>query len=201
MVLMRKNSEPTMSRNHQALGRASRIASLLGGILLLALLQHPAPSVSATLPGGYSVTLAWDRSPDSSVTGYRIYYGTASGSYSNNLAVGNVTKCTVPGLGNGVRYFFAATAYDANGVESRFSNEATVVPGLPRVAVRVAANRQAVLTVSGLIGQKYDILATQTFSVWTVIGSVTLGASGTTNFTDTNAVKFPRRFYRTQQKP
>jgi hypothetical protein len=241
-VLMRNITEPTLSRKSQALGRASRSASILGrfqnarrlgaagqpiedwhaipagrvpscgvfsrvlkaplgGILFLALLLHPSPPASAALPGAYSVTLAWDRSPDSSVTGYRIYYGTASGSYSNNLAVGNVATYTVPGLASGVTYFFAATAYDANGVESPFSNETSYLPGVPRVAIRVATNRQAVLTVKGLIGQKYDILATQTFTNWTLLGSVTLGASGVTNFTDTNAANFTRRFYRTQQKP
>jgi hypothetical protein len=52
--------------------------------------------------------------------------------------------------------------------------------------------------VTGTVGHTYDILATQDFKAWTVIGTVTVGASGTINFTDTNAPSFSRRFYRTQ---
>jgi hypothetical protein len=198
---MRKTSEPTLSRRHQPLGRAARIAGVLGGILFLALLHHPVPAPSATLPAGYSIALAWDRSPDTSVTGYRVHYGPASGNYTNSVAVGNVATKTVIGLTSGATYFFAVTAYDAKGVESPFSNEISFAPGVAQVGIRVATNRQAVLTVKGLIGQKYDILATQNLTNWVVLGTVTLGATGATNFTDTNAANFPRRFYRTQQKP
>jgi hypothetical protein len=34
---------------------------------------------------------------------------------------------------------------------------------------------------------------------WTVIGTATMGASGSLDFTDTNAASFSTRFYRTQQ--
>lgn len=70
-----------------------------------------------------NVSLAWDASPDASVTGYRIYYGVASASYTNSATVGNVTNATVTGLVEGATYFFAATAFDGAGLESDFSNE------------------------------------------------------------------------------
>ena len=72
-----------------------------------------------------SVTLAWDASPDASVTGYRIYYGAASLSYTNSTTVGNVTNATLTGLVAGTTYFFAATALNSTNVESDFSNETT----------------------------------------------------------------------------
>lgn len=72
-----------------------------------------------------SVTLAWDASPDASVTGYRVYYGDASGNYTNSAAVGNVTTATFANLVDGATYYFAAVAFDAAGTESPFSNEAT----------------------------------------------------------------------------
>lgn len=75
-----------------------------------------------------SVTLAWDASPDASVTGYRIYYGVASGSYTNSATVGNVTNATLTNLSSGVHYYFAATAYDGVGNESVFSNETSYTP-------------------------------------------------------------------------
>ena len=63
--------------------------------------------------------------------------------------------------------------------------------------IRVTPTRQVVLTVTGQIGHTYDIQATQDFTTWTVIGTVTVGAGGSLDFTDTNAASFPKRFYRT----
>ena len=57
---------------------------------------------------------------------------------------------------------------------------------------------QFALTLTGTVGHTYNIQATQDFQTWTIIGTVTVGASGTLNFTDTNAASFSRRFYRTQ---
>ena len=70
-----------------------------------------------------SVTLAWDASPDATVTGYRIYLGPSTGNYTNSIAVGNTLTATLTNLLQGTRYYFAATAYDNSGVESVFSNE------------------------------------------------------------------------------
>lgn len=72
-----------------------------------------------------SVTLTWDASPDGSVTGYRVYYGAASGNYTNSAAVGAVTTATFANLTDGVTYYFAAAAFDENGIESELSNEAS----------------------------------------------------------------------------
>jgi len=57
------------------------------------------------------------------VAGYKLYYGTSSRNYSNNINVGMVTSYTVSGLAPGT-YYFTVTAYDASGNESGFSNEA-----------------------------------------------------------------------------
>jgi hypothetical protein len=73
-----------------------------------------------------------------------------------------------------------------------------LAPPLSRMQVSVTQGRQFILTVTGQVGHKYDIQATQDFKTWTVIGTVTVGATGFLNFTDTNAPSFSRRFYRTQ---
>lgn len=76
------------------------------------------------------VTLAWDPSDDA--TGYRLYWGTASRNYTQNVDVGNVTSYTVPLLVNTITYYFAVTAYDADGLESNYSDEvSTTIPPLP----------------------------------------------------------------------
>src|SRR6478609_839317 len=78
-----------------------------------------------------NVTLAWDASLDANVTGYRIYYGVGTGNYTNSAAVGNVTTAQLANLRAGVTYYFAATAFDASGLESPFSNETSYsVPGV-----------------------------------------------------------------------
>jgi len=69
------------------------------------------------------VTLAWDPNTDSETPGYKLYYGEASGSYSQVIDVGDTTSYTVTNLTNGNTYYFTTTAYDAAGNESEHSNE------------------------------------------------------------------------------
>jgi Fibronectin type III domain len=160
---------------------------------MLFLLLLPRPVLA--LPGAYTVTLTWDASPSPGVTGYRVYYGVGSGNYTNSVVAGNVTTNTVSGLSSGVAYFFAVTAFNTIGLESPFSNEISFIPG-PRVQVRVTPSGQAVLTVKGLNGHNYDIQVTPDLKTWTVIGTVTVGAGGSANFTNSNAGSFSRRYYR-----
>jgi len=76
-------------------------------------------------------TLAWDPNTESDLAGYRIHYGTASGSYTVHTDVHNVTTYTVDGLTAGQTYYFAVTAYDASGNESGYSNPVSyAVPGV-----------------------------------------------------------------------
>lgn len=71
------------------------------------------------------VTLAWDAG-EQGVEGYRVYYGTSSGNYRYVKDAGNATGYTVSGLAEGVRYYFAVTAY-AGAEESDFSNEVSFI--------------------------------------------------------------------------
>lgn len=72
------------------------------------------------------VSLAWDPSVSSNITGYKIYIGSSSGNYSTTVTIGNQTTYTLTGLSAGT-YYFAVTAYDANGNESGYSNEVSKV--------------------------------------------------------------------------
>ena len=66
--------------------------------------------------------------PTGAVSGYRIYYGTASRSYSQALGSGTYsasTAYTLTGLPTGFTYYFAVTAVDSAGRESAYSGEAT----------------------------------------------------------------------------
>ncbi len=84
---------------------------------------------AATVYAG-EATLTWDPpttnadgTPLTDLAGYKVYYGTESGNYSQSIDVGNVTTYTVSGLTNGQTYYFAVTAYDTSGNESDYSNE------------------------------------------------------------------------------
>jgi hypothetical protein len=77
-------------------------------------------------PNGTAV-LTWDAVVNSNLSGYRVYYGTAPGTYIQALGagitVGNVTTYTLTGLSSGTRYYFTVTAFDTSNNESGFSNE------------------------------------------------------------------------------
>lgn len=71
----------------------------------------------------YAVTLAWDHSPDTNVSGYAIHRGLQSSNHSIRVEVGYVTTATITNLTQGSTYYFVATAYTTNGLESLPSNE------------------------------------------------------------------------------
>ena len=164
----------------------------LGGFLFLAAL--------GTTVQAADVNLAWNQSTDPMVAGYNLYYGRVSGIYTNKASTGLATGAVTSGLLVGVTYYFAATTQNAVGVESAYSSEVVYTVPTQSQNVRVLAMPagQFALTLTGTVGHTYNIQATQDFQTWTIIGTVTVGASGTLNFTDTNAASFSRRFYRTQ---
>jgi len=84
-------------------------------------------------PGGNAqATLYWDqpkKGPNiakSPVAGYRVYFGTNSGTYfqpfGQGVDAGKVTSYTVQGLTSGTTYYFAVTTY-VGGHESPYSNQ------------------------------------------------------------------------------
>jgi hypothetical protein len=71
--------------------------------------------------------LAWDpNSPSENISGYRLYYGTESRSYTGVIDITNGTLKKVSKLAKGYHYYFAVTAYNDAGEESDFSEELTV---------------------------------------------------------------------------
>jgi Fibronectin type III domain len=116
------------------------VGSLIGLVLLSALVAcgggassgtaQPAPDSPPPAPtGAATATLAWSDSSGASIAGYRVYYGVASGTYlqpkGSGIDVGRVATHVISGLGAGQQYFFAVTAFDAQGNESDYSAEAS----------------------------------------------------------------------------
>jgi hypothetical protein len=108
------------------------------------------------------VTLAWDPNLEPAVEGYRVYYGKASGFYTNVVDVGNRTDCVIPGLDAGTTYFFACTAYSATGDESNFSGEIVYSTG------------GASSSSSGSGGSANCFIATAAYGSWLAPEVVTL---------------------------
>ncbi|MGA2280609.1 MAG: fibronectin type III domain-containing protein [Verrucomicrobiota bacterium] len=95
-----------------------------------------------------SVTLAWNASTDPSVVGYNVYYGGASGAYTNEICAGNATNATISGLVEGTTYYFAATTYAASGRESPFSSEVSYLVPLNVPIVNCSNTYTAVVTTN-----------------------------------------------------
>jgi len=69
------------------------------------------------------VTLAWDANTEADLAGYKVHYGTASGSYTTSVDAHKVTTAVVTGLAAGQTYYFVVTAYNAANNESGYSNQ------------------------------------------------------------------------------
>lgn len=72
------------------------------------------------------MTLTWTANREPDLTGYKVYVGTASGTYSfpgSAFVIGKVSSYTVSNLPMGQTYFFAISAYDSAGNESALSAE------------------------------------------------------------------------------
>ena len=101
-------------------GRQFRSLSLTQSLFLLFIMSLVFTQASFAA----QLTLTWDANPDASaVVGYKVHYGYASGDYTFVADAGNATTITLSGLDANRIYFFAATAYDSNGLESDYSEE------------------------------------------------------------------------------
>ncbi len=86
--------------------------------------------------GTTNVTLAWNANTETNLAGYRVYYGTAAGTYSASKLVGaEITSTSISNLTSGQTYYFAAKATNTAGLESVFSTEiSTLAPSAPNTA-------------------------------------------------------------------
>lgn len=85
--------------------------------LAIAILAGIVPAHAGT------VSVAWDPVADADLAGYRVYYGAASGSYTQSVDVGNVTSTTL-NLADCQVWYVATKAYDTAGnMSASYSNE------------------------------------------------------------------------------
>lgn len=129
---------------------------------------------SGTAKAISSVNLQWDGNPDPTVTGYNVYYGSATRSYTNQLSVGDTTNATVSGLVEGNTYYFAVTAYDAFGDESDFSGETVyVVPGYITLTPGMNPGDPLRVQFPVATGHWYELQMSSDLQNWSTIWEVT----------------------------
>jgi hypothetical protein len=124
-------SAPSFSGSRSALNllQNSAIASLLQPstpVVTTPPSLPPPPTPPPPSPSPRSVTLTWTANREPDIAGYKVYVGTASGTYSfpgSAFVIGKVTSYTVSNLPMGQTYFFAISAYDSAGNESLLSAE------------------------------------------------------------------------------
>ena len=125
-----------------------------------------------------NVNLAWNQSTDPSIVGYNIYYGPGSGNYTNSVTVGNINTASVPGLIAGATYYFAATCYDTNGVESLYSHEISytvpnAVTGPAVLSIQIVSSNGvpslASITATGTVPNTWALQSSPDLTTWTTI--------------------------------
>lgn len=187
---------PVVVSESMAAGRVVTVNALVATALTLTVSTSGPVRVAAAAPytGRAQLSLAWSPSPDPTVFGYRIYYGTVSSTYNNSATVGNATNATIINLEEGTTYYFAATSYNAVGDESGFSNEAV---GTTPFYVSIRAANWSVETY-GRAGVTNQILRSTNLTSWTVIKEFIGAAGSLTNVIEPNNVS---AWYRVRVKP
>jgi hypothetical protein len=170
------------------------------GILILLAMAGVLLLGAETKAATYStVTLGWNPSTSSGVTGYYIYYSTNSDlSNATCVPVGNVTNVSLS-LPNGQTFYFAASSHDGSYNESSLSSEISAAigtvaqaAGLLNAAVGLPAG-QFGFALTGAANTQYIVQASTDLVHWVALQTNT----GSFQFVDSNASQYSHRFYRT----
>jgi hypothetical protein len=144
-----------------------------------------------------SVSLDWNASTDTNVVGYNVYYGPASGVYTNETDVGTNTVTTISGLEEGQTYYFSVTAYNSAGMESPYSSPISfIVPGI--LLLTQGTNSGSFnITFPVAPGHWYEVQASSDLITWTTIDlTATMTSNLWVQFSDPLASLYSNRFYR-----
>jgi hypothetical protein len=86
-------------------------------------------AIAATaVSAAQNVTVVWDANSEPDVVGYRLFYGTESRVYTNQVDVPGPMG-VASDLSEGETYYFAAVAYNIYGFQSQLSAEISYTPG------------------------------------------------------------------------
>ena len=147
-----------------------------------------------------SVTLGWEPSPDSGVTGYYVYTLEENAASPSRIDAGANSSAVVNGLKEGLRYTFAVTAYDAYRAESLPSAEVTFVVPVPMTMSQPTSSsdpRRIQFPVAP--GRWYEVQASTDLQNWTTVWQTGVANSySTIEYQDPQSRNHNSRFYRLQ---
>ncbi len=176
-------------------GAPPRLGLWIGLALLCTLAVFPRPALGQAAPRGRAV-VNWTLSTDPTVVGYNVYYGSASGVYTNVVPAGNTNQVTISNLVPGLTYYAAVTSLNVAGLESDYSPEVSyAVPA--SLAISGLGNGSIIISGLGTSNQTYVIQYTTNWGSaanWLRLVVATASASGSFVLSDT-AGPSPR-FYR-----
>jgi len=150
----------------------------------------------------YAAILEWDSTGEPQVAGYKAYIGTESRNYVRVLDAQLQTGVTLTGLDAGTTYYLAATAYDADGLESDFSEEINYTPrvdGNTSMLMPFSFENTAngmVLRMTGSPGQRCWIVASSDLRIWQQIRAFTFSDGSLVEINDPSSTSVSMRFYR-----
>ncbi|MGA2244412.1 MAG: fibronectin type III domain-containing protein [Verrucomicrobiota bacterium] len=107
-----------------------------------------------------SVELTWTPSASPTIVAYQVFYGTESGVYPNSITFGDVSDVIVPGLADGVTYYIAVSAIDADNFESTYSPEVvytTPAPASIEVEAQGSTNALGAVALSWTASSDSDV--------------------------------------------
>jgi hypothetical protein len=137
---------------------------------------------ASTASAQTTVTATWDRNSDAYTAGYRLYYGTTSGSYQWSVDAGNQVSAPIS-LSPGSIYYFVVRGYNAEYQHGPASSEATIDLRGSAPTAQITATMQGASTA--LVSWQTTNAASASINGTTVAasGSTTVPVTSPTTFT------------------
>ena len=145
-------------------------------LLRFALAVLPFSSLASASSTSGSITVGWNRNPETNISGYKVYWGETTRNYTKVVDAGNGVEATLSNLTPGLTYYCAVTAYNIDGQESPYSSEihltSVIEPGAGDPSARL-------VLVEAESGTETSPLAAATDAGVTYISCPSYPASGT----------------------
>ncbi len=144
-------------------------------------------------------TLAWDKSPDGSVIGYAVYWGTTNTGPINRLDAGPAQSVTFNQLYAGSNYLAFVVAYNGDGLESEPSNVIHFSPpALSKLQLTRAPNGSVLIKFRSAPGSlcRVEYSPTLPATQWQTLAVTNADAAGYVTVTDAAVGALRARFYR-----